>query len=114
MNPTPTGPRFLTYDRALEALRLVRAPLAQLRRHSRSLTDQLERAATSVLLNLAEGSQRRGADRTHFYRIAAGSAAEVGAGLDAAVALGFAEPTEVAAAQDHFRQVVAMLRAITR
>jgi four helix bundle protein len=114
MNPTPTGPRFLTYDRALEALRLVRAPIAQVRRRSRSLADQIERAATSVLLNVAEGSERRGADRTHCYRIAAGSAAEVGAGLDAAVALGFVETADVAAAQDHFRQVVAMLRAITR
>ncbi len=114
MNPTTNGPRFLAYDRALEAVRLVRAPLERIRRANRSLTDQIVRAASSVLLNLGEGSQRRGADRAHFYRIAAGSAAEVRAALDAAEALGFVDAHEIAAASDRFAQVVAMLRAITR
>ncbi len=67
-----------------------------------------------MLLNLGEGSQRRGADRAHFYRIAAGSAAEVRAALDAAEALGFVDGVEVASAWDRFGEVVAMLRAITR
>ncbi len=93
---------------------MLRSPLAQIQRANRSLGDQLVRAASSVILNLAEGSQRRGADRAHFFRIAAGSAAEAQAALEAAEALGFVEPAEIAAAADRFDQVVAMLRPQTR
>ena len=67
-----------------------------------------------MLLNLGEGAERRGADRLHLYRVAAGSAAEVRCALDAAEALGFVERAEIAAARDRFDQVVAMLVAITR
>ncbi len=114
MNPTTNGPRFLAYDRALEAVRLVRAPLERIRRANRSLADQITRAATSVVLNLGEGAERRGADRAHFYRIAAGSAAEVRSALEAAEALGFVEAAEIAAAWDRFDHVVRILRVITR
>ncbi len=58
--PTTSGPRFLAYDRTLQALRIVRAPLARIRGAIRSLADPLTRAASSVLLNLGEGAERRG------------------------------------------------------
>ncbi|MCE9578420.1 MAG: four helix bundle protein [Deltaproteobacteria bacterium] len=114
MPPTTNRPRFLAYDRALEGVRLTREFLARVKAGNRSLGDQLVRAASSVVLNLAEGSQRRGADRAHFYRIAAGSAAEVRGVLDAAAAFGFVEADEIAGASDRFDQVVAMLRPLTR
>ncbi|MCE9577470.1 MAG: four helix bundle protein [Deltaproteobacteria bacterium] len=88
--------------------------IERIRCGNRSIADQIVRAASSVLLNLGEGSQRRGADRMHFYRIAAGSAAEVRCALDAAEALGFIDGRDGAAAWDRFGAVVAMLRAITR
>ena len=53
------------------------------RRCGHSLKDQLDRAAASVLLNLAEGCgrpQRR--DRARFYGIARGSAMETAAIVD--------------------------------
>src|SRR5688500_691267 len=56
----------------------VRVPTA--RRH---LRDQLTRAADSIVLNLAEGVGRgRGDARRNHFRIAAGSASEVGAIID--------------------------------
>ena len=59
---------------------------AQIALRDRDLARQLRRAASSIVLNLAEGRQRAGGDRGHAYRIAAGSAAEVTAALDVAVA----------------------------
>lgn len=47
-----------------------------------SLRDQLERAAASTCLNIAEGCGRAGRDRRHFYSIAQGSAMECSAALD--------------------------------
>ena len=47
------------------------------------LKDQLQRATSSVVLNLAEGSARKSAkERSHFYRIALGSLRESAAVLD--------------------------------
>ncbi len=66
------------------------------------------------MLNIAEGAQRRGRDRAHFYRIAAGSAAESRACLDAAEALGYLGAAEAAELWQRFDAVVAMLWPLTR
>ncbi|MCE9571652.1 MAG: four helix bundle protein [Deltaproteobacteria bacterium] len=113
MNPTPLPPSFRAYDLALEALRLARAPLTRIRAVDRDLADQL-RAATSVALNLAEGAKRRGRDRAHFYRIAAGSAAESRACLDVAAAIGHADANDLAIAWRAFDGIAAMLFPLTR
>jgi four helix bundle protein len=114
MNPTTTGPRFRAYATALEALRLTGALLGPIRTADRSLADQLKRAATSVALNLAEGGKRRHGDRAHFYRIAAGSAAESRACLDVAAALGYLDSEATARAWRAFDDVAAMLYPLTR
>ncbi|MCE9574740.1 MAG: four helix bundle protein [Deltaproteobacteria bacterium] len=114
MNPTPTGPRFRVYDLALDALRLARASITRIHATNRDLADQLQRAASSVVLNLAEGAQRRGRDRAHSYRIAAGSAAESRACLDAAEALGYVSAADAAELWRRFDAVVAMLWPLTR
>ena len=46
------------------------------------LKNQAQRAASSVVLNIAEGYQRSGKARRNHYAIAHGSAAEVSAVLD--------------------------------
>jgi four helix bundle protein len=79
---------FHAYEVAIELCRALRKPVALLRTRNRSLADQLQRAATSIPLNVAEGRARSGRDRTQHYRIALGSTAEVGAALDVALAWG--------------------------
>ena len=60
---------------ATQFIRALRPHIESLARHDRSLADQIRRAGTSVVLNLAEWARRIGRDRSHVYRIAAGSAA---------------------------------------
>ena len=67
---------FITYQKALAATRQLVGCLAAIKRKDRDLERQLRRAMQSVALNLAEGSRRRGQDRVHLFRIAAGSAAK--------------------------------------
>ena len=55
----------------------------------RELASQLQRAATSVCLNVGEGRCRSGGDRRRCYEIAEGSASEVEAALDVAEAWGW-------------------------
>ena len=81
--------RFEAYDLSLTLVRSLREPLRRLRSQDGDLARQLRRAAASVPLNLSEGSRRLGKDRTHHFRIAAGSADEIRACLQVSEALGY-------------------------
>ena len=73
--------RFDVYRVALEFQTLV--PRLFPRRGHGALRDQLDRASSSVLLNIAEGRGRSARpDKAHFYLIARGSAMECAAVLD--------------------------------
>jgi four helix bundle protein len=85
-----------------------------LRRKDPKLYDQIRRAASSVALNLAEGSRRQGADRCHLWRIAAGSAAEVQAALRVAVAWGDVRASEVEDALRKLDRLLGLLWGLTR
>jgi four helix bundle protein len=70
----------------------VRPVVEAVRRHDADLADQIYRAAKSLVLNSAEGGRRGGKDRGYHFRIAAGSAAELAAGVRFAVDWGFCAP----------------------
>ena len=89
----------------------LRPVLGELLKSDRSLADQLRRAASSVVLNIAEGNRRTGKDRLHFFRIAAGSAAEARAALEVARAWGMVGAAPVAEAE--LDRVLAMLWRLT-
>lgn len=75
-----------------------------------NLRDQFERAALSVVLNIAEGAGRRSRrERRRFYQIARGSAAECGALLDVLAARGLASGTQVGDAKKTVVRLVQML-----
>ena len=77
MESTRAKPRFDALELALEVVAvLADGPFEAIRRKDKNLADQLDRASTSAVLNLAEGSRRRGRDRAHFYAIADGSREE--------------------------------------
>ncbi len=74
------------------------------------LIDQLRRAISSVVLNIAEGNGRRGAgERRRFFTIAQGSAAEVASIFDVAHALNYLPHELYADLQDRLLQIVKML-----
>lgn len=80
---------LVAYTVSLELIRSLRSVVAQLRRYSPDAADQVERAASSIAHNLAEGSRRNGRDPKRFYAMAHGSAAEVRSALDVADAWGW-------------------------
>ncbi len=77
------------HDDMLEAIVAMRPMLALIGRHDPDLARQLRRAASSVVLNLAEGSGSFGGVRTVRYRTALGSARESLACLRTAEAFGY-------------------------
>ena len=80
---------LVAYDVALDLIRALRPVVVQLRKHSRDAADQIERAASSIVLNLAEGDRRRGRDPGRFFDMAHGSAGEIRGALDLADAWGW-------------------------
>ena len=102
---------FHVYGAALGVVAGLRPVLDGLMKSDRALADQLRRAASSVVLNIAEGNRRAGKDRLQFFRIAAGSAAEVRAVLDVARAWGMVGAAPAAEAE--LDRVLAMLWKLT-
>ena len=104
---------FHVYEVAVELVAALRAPVAAIAARDPDLARQLRRAATSVPLNISEGNERRGGDRLHHFRIAAGSAAETVAALRVAAAWGYADGAALASALALCDRVKAMLWRLT-
>jgi len=81
--------------------------------HDSDLARQLRRAATSVPLNVAEGSGVQGGNRRLRYQTALGSARETMACCDLAVAMDYIAPLEFGA-RDRIDKVIATLVKVSR
>jgi four helix bundle protein len=85
-------------------------PVLQKLPRSLSVVDQLDRASTSIPLNIAEGNGKfTGADRCRFFDMARGSALESAAALDVLVAKQRCSLEEVAPGKDRLWSIVSML-----
>jgi four helix bundle protein len=77
--------------------------------------DQLDRASTSISLNIAEGNGKFSPnDRSRFFEIARGSALECAAGLDVLVARDLATAEQVTPAKESLVRIVEMLVGLLR
>jgi four helix bundle protein len=78
-----------------------------------SVRDQLDRASTSIPLNIAEGNVKFSTpDRARFLQIAVGSAVECAACLDVVVARGLAAASDVAGGKGKIEAIVKMLMGL--
>jgi four helix bundle protein len=96
------------YDDMLDAVRAMRGVLAAIEKRDCDLARQLRRAASSVVLNVAEGSGSFGRMRTVRYRTALGSARETLACLRVAEAFGYVEAMPEAVS-DRMNRVIGTL-----
>ena len=75
-----------------------------------SVRTQLERAATSIPLNLAEGNVKSSPrDRRRYWEIALGSTVECAAILDVLVARALRSSADVSRGKDALERIVSML-----
>jgi four helix bundle protein len=108
----PRKTMFVAYDVALDLVRALRPVVSQLRTYSPEAADQVERAASSIVLNLAEGGRRHGRDPRRFWDMAHGSAAEIRGALDLADAWGW--QVESARARALLDRELGLLWGLTR
>jgi four helix bundle protein len=77
--------------------------------------DQLDRASTSVSLNIAEGNGKYSPkDRCRFFDTAHGSALECAAGLDILVAKGKLTRDQICLGKQHLQRIVRMLMGLIK
>jgi four helix bundle protein len=89
---------FVALDVSYRLIEALSTSVPAIERRDRDLADQIRRAATSVSLNLAEGSCSMKGNRHKHFSIAHGSANEVKAGLCVARAWGWIDGSDRALA----------------
>jgi len=102
---------FYCLEYAHEAALLIGPLIHRIRKHDRSLAEQIRRAAACVPSNIDEGAGFDDGRRESHYRVALGSAREVATQLRIAIAWGYIDDaTEVL---DKLDRVRAMLWRLT-
>jgi four helix bundle protein len=77
--------------------------------------DQLDRASTSIALNIAEGNGKYTLkDRCRFFDIAHGSALECAAGLDVLLAKGKLTAEQIRPGKESLQKIVRMLMGLIK
>jgi four helix bundle protein len=101
--------KLIVYQRSIEFIAWLE-PLLERLPAKIAARDQLDRASTSVPLNIAEGNGKFSSkDRARFFQIAQGSALECAAALDVLVAKKRIEQAEVLPGKALLEEVVNML-----
>jgi four helix bundle protein len=102
--------RLDVYQLSLDFLALADDVVEHLPRGRGHLADQLTRASTSIVLNIAEGAGKFSkADKRRYYLTAAGSATESAAILDVCLRLKLAGPEARDAGKAMLDRIMSML-----
>ena len=80
---------LIAYQVALEVITQLRPIVDKVKQHDAHLADQLRRAATNTVANLAEGQRRVAGNKRRAYENAHGEAREMLGCLDCALAWGY-------------------------
>lgn len=114
MKPQFDHEKLVVYQSSLEFIRWA-TELLELLPKSLAVHDQLDRASTSIALNIAEGNGRyTSPDRCRFFDHARGSALECAACLDVMVAKGRATTERVDSGKAILLSIVSMLFGLIR
>jgi four helix bundle protein len=109
MNPMFDHEKLEVYQESLRVIAWLE-PLLEKLPKSISVRDQLDRASTSIPLNIAEGNGKfTKPDRCRYFDNARGSSLECAAALDVLVAKAKCEFAEVLPGKERLRGVVSML-----
>lgn len=107
--------KLIVYQKALALAAKLFGVTVRVQRRLWPISTQLQRAAVSLLLNIAEGAAEfSGAEKARFYRIARRSAAEVAAALDLLARLDAITPETNEPAQAELEQIAAMLTTMVK
>ncbi|HEV8244186.1 MAG TPA: four helix bundle protein [Polyangiaceae bacterium] len=99
---------------SLELIAALKPLIPLIRKHDRSLADQLARAANSIALNAGEGAKSDAGNARARFSNAAGSANETRMALRVALVWGSVTPERAKVALQLLDRIVAMLWKLSR
>ena len=106
--------RLDVYKAAIEFVALADDVVERLPRGRHYLADQLQRAATSIALNIAEGAgEYAPAEKVRFYRMARRSGTECAAVFDVCSRLQLSEAHRLSEGRTLLLRIVSMLTKMT-
>lgn len=101
--------KLIVYQKSLEFLKWLNVVLTKVEKRY-SVYEQLERASTSIILNISEGNGKfTSKDRCRYFDISRGSALECSAGLDILVTKDILTSEEIKFGKDLLKEIVSML-----
>lgn len=113
-NPYFDYEKLIAYQRSIQFIAWS-SPLLEKLPKRLAVADQLDRASTSVPLNLAEGNAKYSApDRCRYFDTARGSALECAACLDVLVAKGQCTVEEIQKGKEVLREAVSLIIGLVR
>jgi four helix bundle protein len=104
---------FEVEEVAVQLIEALRPLVPRIRARDRALADQIGRAASSVALNIGEGSYSDPGNRRARFFTAAGSANETRLALRVATGWGHCSAAEVENAQALIKRILSMLWKLT-
>lgn len=107
-NEQKESPMLRIYDVILDTIVVLRPCFERIERKDPDLGRQMRRAASSMALNVSEGSYSRGRNRQVRYHSALGSARETLSCLEVAAAFGYLEAVD-AETRNRFNTIVGTL-----
>lgn len=113
-NPCFDHEKLIAYQRSIQFI-VWSSPLLEKLPKRLAVADQLDRASTSVPLNLAEGNAKHSVpDRCRYFDTARGSALECAACLDVLVAKGQCRVEEIQEGKEVLREAVSLIIGLVR
>ena len=105
---------FIVADLSTELIETLRPLVPRIKARDKSLADQLQRAASSIALNIGEAAYSDPGNRRARFHTAAGSAGETLAAVRVAVAWGLVTRADGQAAAALLDRILPMLWKLTR
>ena len=102
------------HEVALQVVTELAPLMPRIAKQDRNLAQQLRRAATSIVLNIAEGEHSDPGTKRARFHSAAGSASETRAAIRLAIAWRYLQAERVTSCLDGLDRVLAMLWRLTR
>lgn len=107
--------RLIVYRKSIDFVGVMAGVIPTIEPMYGFLRNQLGRAATSISLNIAEGSAEiKAAEKRRIYRIARRSACECAAILDVLEVIGYRTLDQVEAGRALLHEIVAMLTVMAK
>jgi len=107
--------KFVVYQTSLEFISLSNCIIEQLPKGKTYLADQLQRAASSISLNIAEGAGEFSKnEKARFYRMAKRSSTECAAILDICAKLQLIDQSSQVKARELLIRIVSMLTKLIK